>query len=70
VIRALCVAALASSSGKTPVTLALAAAYRRRGLRVRCAKAGRDLIHLISRLGAAEAFVATCAAAAMGAHGQ
>ncbi len=43
-IRALCVAGLASSVGKTTVTLALAAAFRQRGLRVRCAKVGPDFI--------------------------
>lgn len=43
-IRALCVAAPVSSAGKTTVTLALAAALRARGLRVRCAKVGPDFI--------------------------
>lgn len=43
-VRALCVAGLASSVGKTTLTLALAAAYWRRGLRVRCAKVGPDFI--------------------------
>jgi cobyrinic acid a,c-diamide synthase len=43
-VRAVCVAGLASSVGKTTVTLALAAACRRRGLRVRCAKVGPDFI--------------------------
>jgi cobyrinic acid a,c-diamide synthase len=43
-IRALCIAGLASSVGKTTVTLALAAAFRRRGLRVACAKVGPDFI--------------------------
>jgi cobyrinic acid a,c-diamide synthase len=43
-VRALCIAGIASSVGKTTVTLALAAACRRRGLRVRCAKIGPDFI--------------------------
>lgn len=43
-VRALCLAGLASSVGKTTVTLALAAAWQRRGLLVRCAKVGPDFI--------------------------
>ena len=42
--KALLVAAPRSGAGKTTVTLALLAAYRRRGLAVRAAKCGPDYI--------------------------